>query len=234
VTPLPPLPRLLVLTDRHRCGPGIGLIELMAGAVGGGARAIVLREKDRPAAERTEVARHLLGLLEPVGGNLLVASDPHIPAHGVHLAAGDAFPIASAGAGGRPRWVGRSCHTVAEARAAAGEGCDYITISPVFPTASKPGYGPPLGLAGLAAVCDAVDLPVYALAGIDAGNAAACVGAGAAGVAVMGGISGEPAAAGSCVAALLDALGAGATEAGTTAGTTMGTTAGTTTGVGST
>ncbi len=36
--------------------------------------------------------------------------------------------------------------------AASAEGCDYVTVSPVFPSASKPGYGPALGASGLAAL----------------------------------------------------------------------------------
>ena len=68
-------------------------------------------------------------------------------------------------------------------------GAAYATLSPVFPTAPKPGYGPPLGLAGLARLARTVpDLPVYALGGIDAASAAACRGAGAAAVAVMGAV----------------------------------------------
>ncbi|MHB1535713.1 MAG: thiamine phosphate synthase, partial [Acidimicrobiales bacterium] len=67
------------------------------------------------------------------------------------------------------------------------------TLSPINPSASKPGYGPPLGpeaLTGLA-------LPTWALGGVGVGNARACVAAGAAGVAVMGAImaAGDPAAA---------------------------------------
>jgi thiamine-phosphate pyrophosphorylase len=65
-------------------------------------------------------------------------------------------------------------------------GADYVTLSPVFLTESKPGYGPALGLEGLAAAVAAAKGPVIALAGITAANAAACIRAGAAGVAVMG------------------------------------------------
>jgi thiamine-phosphate pyrophosphorylase len=65
---------------------------------------------------------------------------------------------------------------------AAAEGCDYATLSPIFASASKPGYGPPLGVHALGGA----PLPVYALGGVDETNAAACIAGGAAGVAVMG------------------------------------------------
>jgi thiamine-phosphate pyrophosphorylase len=65
-------------------------------------------------------------------------------------------------------------------------GADYVTISPIFLTDSKPGYGPALGIAGLAATVAAANGPVLALAGINPSNARACLNAGASGIAVMG------------------------------------------------
>ena len=63
---------------------------------------------------------------------------------------------------------------------------DYVTLSPIFLSDSKPGYGPALGLEALRAVSAVAAGPVIALAGIDATNAAQCLAAGASGVAVMG------------------------------------------------
>jgi len=48
----------------------------------------------------------------------------------------------------------------------AGEGCDWMTVSPVWETASKPGYGPALGSAGLAALLPGAPA-IYALGGVD-------------------------------------------------------------------
>ncbi len=61
-----------------------------------------------------------------------------------------------------------------------------MTVSPVFLTASKPGYGPALGLDGLTKIIAAAAGPVVALGGITPDNAALCRGAGASGIAVMG------------------------------------------------
>ena len=168
------LPRLLVLTDRHQAGRP--LVDVVAAAVDGGARAVVLREKDLPRVERARLAAELRPILTAAGGVLIAASDPTIPADGVHLAANDPTPVP------RPGLVGRSCHTPAQLVAAATEGCNWATLSPIFASISKPGYGPPLGSTSLR---DG-PLPVYALGGIDASRAAACVAAGAVGVAVMG------------------------------------------------
>jgi thiamine-phosphate diphosphorylase len=166
------LPPLLVLTDRRQaCRP---LPAVVASAVDGGARAIVLREKDLPEPERQRLAGELRSVL-PSDGLLIVAGRGAGDA--VHLPAGAPVPVP------RPAIVGRSCHNAAEIDASSD--VDYVTASPIFPTPSKPGYGPPLGLAGLLRLT-APGTPVYALGGITERNAAGCRQAGAAGIAVMG------------------------------------------------
>ena len=185
------LPRLLVLTDRSQCvGP---LRDVVAAAVDGGARAVVLREKDLPDDERARLAEELRALLEPVGGVLVLAGPAGTDA--VHLSADDPFP------GSRPSLVGRSCHCAQELARAGAEGCDYVTVSPVFPTPSKPGYGPALGPAGLAFLVP-VAPPAYALGGVQPTDVRDCLAAGVHGVAVMGPVMRDP----QIVAAYLAAL----------------------------
>jgi thiamine-phosphate pyrophosphorylase len=55
----------------------------------------------------------------------------------------------------------------------------------VWATPSKPDADPPIGLDGLAEICEAVSIPVVAIGGIDASTAGACIAAGAGGVAVI-------------------------------------------------
>ena len=79
------------------------------------------------------------------------------------------------------------CHSVEDVEAAAG--ATFVTISPVAPTLSKPGYGPALGVAGVRAAVEAAKgMPVYALGGVDVDNARSFIEAGARGVAVMGSV----------------------------------------------
>jgi thiamine-phosphate pyrophosphorylase len=61
----------------------------------------------------------------------------------------------------------------------ASGGADFLTFGPVFPTASKAAFGPPKGLDRLAEVCAAVEVPVFALGGVGADNARACIERGA-------------------------------------------------------
>jgi thiamine-phosphate pyrophosphorylase len=88
--------------------------------------------------------------------------------------------------------IGVSAHSPEEVAAQLKAGADYATLSPIFLTESKPGYGPALGLDALAAAARLSPGPVVALAGIDEHNAAACLAAGARGIAVMGEIMRAP------------------------------------------
>lgn len=173
------LPRLLVLSDRRQARGH--LVDVVAAAVDAGARAVVLREKDLSDDDRHALLAQLAPVVHGAGG-LLLSAGTHIPgADGVHQPSDAGPPPAGVGI------TGRSCHDAAQVRAAESDGVDYVTVSPVHATASKPGYGPALGVGGLAPLAASTTLPVYALGGIDGPAAVtACRAAGAHGVAVMG------------------------------------------------
>jgi thiamine-phosphate pyrophosphorylase len=129
-------------------------------------------------------------------------------AAGLHLPAGGdpAARLAEARqALGPGALLGVSAHGLAAAEAAAAAGAGYVTLSPVFESASKPGYGPALGPARLADMAARLAVPAIALGGVVAGNAGACLRAGAAGVAVMGAVmaAADPGAAASEILAAL-------------------------------
>jgi thiamine-phosphate pyrophosphorylase len=79
--------------------------------------------------------------------------------------------------------MGVSCHSPTAAKEAERGGADYLFFGPVFATPSKAAYGAPQGLDRLGEVCRAVALPVLAIGGVTPENAAACLSAGASGVA---------------------------------------------------
>jgi thiamine-phosphate diphosphorylase len=173
-----PLGALLVLTDRRQAVRP--LVDVVRAAVDGGARAVLLREKDLDRADRAALAGRLRPVLAAAGGRLVVAGPDPLGGTAVHLSPTDPAPPGA-------RLTGRSCHDETDLRRLSDE--DYVTVSPVFPTASKPGYGPPLGAAGLRRLAAATATPVYALGGITApAQVARCRAAGAAGVAVMGAV----------------------------------------------
>lgn len=143
------------------------------------APAVVLRAKQHPIHIRQTLAE----LTRTHTDYLILASMIDPISDGVHLAAQDCFLKPYEGI------LGRSCHDLNEVRHAELEGVDYVTLSPIFASDSKPDYGPVLGLSELSRIAQETHVPIYALGGVDAGRVAACRAAGAAGVAVQGAIA---------------------------------------------
>jgi thiamine-phosphate pyrophosphorylase len=183
-----PSPPLLVISDRLQARRP--LAEIAEAAFRGGCRWFSLREKDLPAAERCDLLRALAALGDRYGATVTAHEDIEgviaAAADGVHLPGGS-DPSAA-----RRRLpvglIGVSVHAPEEAAAQLAAGADYVTLSPIFLSASKPGYGPAVGLDALATAVRLSPGAVIALGGIDAANAASCLAAGARGVAVMGGV----------------------------------------------
>ncbi len=170
---------VVLLTDR-RVARG-ALVDVVAAAVGGGVRWVVLREKDLPRAERLALAVDLRAILADAGGTLVVAGPDPLDGDAVHLPAAGPYPPPAVGL------VGRSCHDTAELARLTTE--HYATLSPLYETKTKPGYGPVLGPGGLSELIAVSPVPVLALGGIENPDQVhACVEAGAAGVAVLGAI----------------------------------------------
>ncbi len=104
-------------------------------------------------------------------------------ADGVHLPSHRIAPIVLKERFGSHLMIGVSCHSLDDVLRAEAEGADYAYLSPIFESASKPGYGPVLGVAMLEAAVAQVKIPVLALGGITQVNERLCVEAGAAGIA---------------------------------------------------
>ena len=179
--------RLLMVTDRHQAAAPLDAI--VAQALAAGVRWIWLRDRDLAAEERRALAtRLLLGLAERFDARLTIGGDVALAravgADAVHLSAG--APIAEARAQLGPQaLIGVSAHGDADVAAACDAGADYVTLSPIYATSSKPGYGPALGLDAITRAARH-GIPVLALGGVTAERAVECQRAGAAGVAVMG------------------------------------------------
>lgn len=177
---------LLCITSRRLCpGDFLTQVEAIAAAGVGG---IVLREKDLSQEEYTALARRVLDRCQRHHTRCVLHS---FPAAALSLGA-EAFhaplPILRAMPESQRqtfRILGASCHSAADALEAQALGCTYLTAGHIFDTPSKPGL-PGRGLVFLQNVCQSVSLPVYAIGGIQAGNAADVYAAGAYGVCVMG------------------------------------------------
>jgi len=181
------IPRVLGFSPGdHGCGRT--LTWLFQGAVDGGLQTLVLREPHLSKPAYVELARRL----SPLFGTGLVLHASHPDAIDVAEASGWGLhlPSRSDVSAARIRvsgLLGVSCHDASELNAAAAAGADYATISPVFPSLSKPRDGrPTLGIDGLSAAITGVTIPVFALGGITAENAAALIETGVHGIASLG------------------------------------------------
>jgi thiamine-phosphate pyrophosphorylase len=105
-----------------------------------------------------------------------------LDADGVHLGRSDPGAERALDSG---LLLGSSASSIEEARDGEALGAAYIGAGPVWMTPTKPDADPSIGIHGLAEICAAVSIPVVAIGGVDAVNAATCIQAGAAGVAVV-------------------------------------------------
>jgi thiamine-phosphate pyrophosphorylase len=186
--------RLLCVTDRRGPGPG-GLEDRLERLCAAGLRGVEIREKDMDEESLLALAARLKPVLDGRGAQWMVNGPPELAlkagASGVHLPS-TADVAAARALAGAVMLVGRSVHSPSGARDAAAAGADYIVFGPVYDTASKRPYGPPLGLSALREACGAAgQVPVYAIGGVTPERAVECLGAGARGVAVLSPLMGE-------------------------------------------
>jgi thiamine-phosphate pyrophosphorylase len=178
---------LLLVTDRHLCARP--LVETVTETVAAGLSWVWFRDRDLDPMERRRLGRQLHAAIAGraamvIGCDVELAVE--LGAAGVHLPAGASVTEARRAVGPKAL-IGVSAHTLADVIAADGAGADYVTLSPIFHTQSKPGYGPALGPQALSRAAQ-VGIPLLALGGLQPANTGACLQAGASGIAVMGGI----------------------------------------------
>lgn len=180
---------MLLITD-----DGPELWPRVAGALQGGVGHVLLRIGGLSAGGLEEMAARWLPRVRQAAGQLLLhdrvdvalalgVDGVHLPGHGMATATARRLL-------GKGPVLGRSCHGPGEAAAALAAGADYVTLSPVFATASHPGAAA-LGLDCFAGWCRQVPGPVLALGGVEPGNLPGVLHAGAHGVAIIRAILGQ-------------------------------------------
>jgi len=177
------IPPLLAISARQLCG-GAGGLGNWARSLPAGT-AIQLREKDLERADLIHAGRILRSAFN---GVLIVNGDIEAAlacdADGVHLPSDAPWREVGARVRQRGLLLGVSTHSLAELEAASEAGAHYALFGPVFDSPAKRRFGPAQGLQRLRRAVR-VGLPVLAVGGVDAANAASIAHAGAHGVAAI-------------------------------------------------
>lgn len=189
--------KLYAITDRQWLR-GARLSEHVKLAIEGGATMIQIRDKDILStdsdaglkdeySEALEIKRicheHKVPLI--INDNVQFAID--IAADGVHLGQDDMNPAEARKLLGTDKIIGVTAKTVEQAKRAEADGADYLGSGAVFGSTTKLN-AKPMTKELLREITAAVDIPVVAIGGINADNAATLKGTGIAGIAVVGAI----------------------------------------------
>jgi len=150
--------------------------------VEGGVDLIQLRGKGRPIEKLADLAATLHQLTARSSTPLIMNDHAEIasrvPVEGVHVGQDDDSIEAARRKAGHEIIVGKSTHSLEQARAAQREGADYIGFGPIFATPTKPDYTP-IGLADISRVHAEVSLPIFCIGGINIDNLQSVMDAGA-------------------------------------------------------
>jgi thiamine-phosphate pyrophosphorylase len=184
-----PRPELLIVTDRAQAAAP--LEDVLNAAFVAGCRWASVREKDLPAQEQRALAQRLHEIAGHYRARLILHGDAELAREagidGVHLPGGADARAARALLGHRAL-IGISVHTPEEAAALDRSVVDYAIAGPAYASASKPHYGPILGMVGIEKIANATQVPIIAIGGIAPGVISEMRIAGAVGVAVMGSV----------------------------------------------
>ncbi|WP_251179271.1 thiamine phosphate synthase [Adlercreutzia agrestimuris] len=181
---------LYAVTDRAWVGERT-LTACVEEAIKGGITFLQLREKEAPRAEIELRARVLLPLAREARIPFVIDDDVELAkivgADGVHVGQSDMACEKARKTLGDDAIIGVSAGTVEEALAAQAAGADYIGVGGIYPTSTKED-AQVIGVDGLRKICEAVDIPVVAIGGVNAENLATLKGSGADGVALVSAI----------------------------------------------
>jgi thiamine-phosphate pyrophosphorylase len=155
---------------------------LLRAALSGGADIVQLREKELGRAETERAAGTFRRVCDIYSALFIVNDDPDLArscdADGVHVGQDDVAAEQARELLGPDAIIGLSTHSEEQIAAAAGRPVDHISVGPIWETPTKAGR-PAVGLELISHAAENAPHPFFAIGGIDAGNAAEVVAAGA-------------------------------------------------------
>ena len=185
---------LYAVTDRAWLN-GRALASCVREAIEGGATFVQLREKDAPHDEILALARELGAICHEAGVPFVIDDDADIAiesgADGVHVGQDDMACVEARRRLGPDAIVGVSVQTVEQALQAQADGADYLGVGALIPTPTKPD-AVDVTFEELRAICEAVDIPVVGIGGLNARTIGKLKGSGAHGAAVVSAIFAAP------------------------------------------
>lgn len=181
---------LYAVTDRAWTGEQT-LYEQVEAALKGGVTCVQLREKEMDETAFLQEAKDICALCHRYGVPFIVNDNVDVAiacqADGIHVGQEDMAAGEVRRRVGDAMLLGVSVHTVEEARRAVRDGADYLGLGAVFPTSTKTDVDQ-MTNETLRSICDAVDVPVVAIGGINRGNLLKLSGSGVDGVALVSAI----------------------------------------------
>ncbi len=181
---------LYAVTDRAWTGEQT-LYEQVEAALKGGVTCVQLREKEMDETAFLQEAKDICALCHRYGVPFIVNDNVDVAiacqADGIHVGQEDMAAGEVRRRVGDAMLLGVSVHTVEEARRAVRNGADYLGLGAVFPTSTKTDVDQ-MTNETLRAICNAVDVPVVAIGGINRGNLLKLSGSGVDGVALVSAI----------------------------------------------
>ena len=187
-------PGVICVTDRRAAG-GRPIADLVRAAVAAGADMVQIREKDLGGGPLLLLVKEAVAIAREAGARCRIIVNDRLDvalaakASGAHLPA-EGLPVGEARRKVGARFLlGRSVHSLAEARQAEKEKADYLIFGPIFATPSKAGLGAPHGPEGLRKLLGTVRIPIYAIGGINVTTIEALRGIPIAGIAAIGAIA---------------------------------------------
>jgi len=186
---------LYFISDSRSVLQGGSLIKNISDALDGGARLIQYRDKNSTRREMYDNAKRLREITVQRGATLMINDQIDLAlavgADGVHLGQNDLPLWVARKVLGKSALIGISTHSLSEAIQAETDGADYIGLGPIFATDTKADAAAPLGIAAMTAVKKAVQIPLYAIGGIQLTHLPQIFSAGADGVAAISAFAGD-------------------------------------------
>ena len=187
---------LYLVTDREKYTSLNAFRRDVLSAIKGGVTAVQIREKNTDFKSYFEIASTVKPLLDEHNIPLIINDSPDVAkavgANWLHLGQKDCSVVEARKILGKDAIIGLSVETLDQAHAALEQEINYIAISPILASISRPDLKNPWGLEKAKLFCSQTDIPIVAIGGIKRHNVHQILECGVSGVCVISDILHQP------------------------------------------